>query len=151
MSLDVYLNTATPQKFERSSGIFVREGGRTREITAEEWNAKNPGLEPVRFDAFMEETTKVYSSNITHNLCKMAEVAEIYTYLWRPDEAGIKVAKELIDPLREGLHRLKLDPEKYKKFNPVNGWGSYEGLVKFVQEYLDACYSYPDAEVSVWR
>ena len=63
----------------------------------------------------------------------------------------ITKAKELIEPLRQGLHNLKSEPERYKKFNPENGWGSYDGLVKFVENYLNACYEYPDADVEVSR
>jgi len=51
----------------------------------------------------------------------------------------------------QGLHNLKIEPERYKKFNPENGWGSYDGLVKFVENYLNACYEYPDADVEVSR
>ena len=61
------------------------------------------------------------------------------------------IVKELIEPLRQGLHNLKIEPERYKKFNPENGWGSYDGLVKFVENYLNACYEYPDADVKVSR
>ena len=42
MSLDVYLITKESQIKKASSGIFVRENGQTKEITQEEWNAKNP-------------------------------------------------------------------------------------------------------------
>ena len=150
MSLDVYLTTKEPQIKKASSGIFVRENGQTKEITQEEWNAKYPNIEPVKFQE-ETETNEVYWANITHNLNEMAMEAGIYEYLWRPDEIGITKAKELIDPLRQGLHNLKKEPERYKKFNPENGWGSYEGLVKFVDNYLNACYEYPDADIEVSR
>jgi hypothetical protein len=151
MSLDVYLITKEPQIKKASSGIFVRENGQTREITQEEWNVRNPNREPVKFEQEEVETNEVYWANITHNLYKMAEAAGIYEHLWRPDEIKITKAKELIEPLRQGLHNLKSEPERYKKFNPENGWGSYDGLVKFVENYLNACYEYPDADVEVSR
>lgn len=151
MSLDVYLITKEPQIKKASSRIFVRENGQTKEITQEEWNAKNPNSEPVKFEQGENETNEVYSANITHNLNNMAGEAGIYEHLWRPDEIKITKAKELIEPLRQGLHNLKSDPERYKKFNPENGWGSYDGLVKFVENYLNACYEYPDADVEVSR
>jgi hypothetical protein len=97
------------------------------------------------------EDEELYSRNITHNLNKMAEEAGIYTHLWRPEEIGITKAKELIDPLKEGLHKLRSDPERYKKFNPENGWGNYEGLVSFVDDYLKACYEYPNSDIGVSR
>lgn len=94
---------------------------------------------------------EVYTDNITHNLNKMADAAGIYNCLWRPDEINITKASELIEPLTEGLSKLMFHPEVYKAYNPENGWGSYDGLVKFVQEYLDECKDHPDAQVSVWR
>ena len=172
MSLSVYLKVKEPVKKKQSSGIFVREGGQTKEISLSEWNKRNPDREPVKFQSDKEETNTVYSANITHNVGTMAAEAGVYEALWRPyklkEEYNVKLeedydiemafesaqaikAKELIEPLRQGLHNLKLNPEKYKKLNPENGWGSYEGLVAFVKVYLNACYEYPDSDVEVSR
>lgn len=49
------------------------------------------------------------------------------------------------------MHTLLTDSDRLKKFNPENGWGDYDGLVRFVWEYLDACIEYPDADVEVSR
>lgn len=94
---------------------------------------------------------QIYSGNVTHNLSPMAQAAGIYLPLWRPDELGITKAGQLIGPLQAGLARLKADPDKFKAFDPPNGWGSYDGFVKFVEEYLNACGENPEADVSVWR
>ena len=94
---------------------------------------------------------EVYSRNITHNLNTMAGAAGIYKHLWRPDELGIAKAFQLIEPLEKGLGLILSDPERFKKFNPANGWGDYEGLVEFVQEYLNECRENPDCDVSVSR
>ena len=96
-------------------------------------------------------TVEVCSLNITHNLNLMDEEAGIYRELWRPDEINIEYAHQLIEPLSKGLEKLKSDPEYYKRFNPENGWGSYEYLVKFVTEYLQKCIIFPDSLVSVSR
>lgn len=96
-------------------------------------------------------TEEVYEANITHNLNKMAHEAYIYQHLWRPDEINVEYAHELIEPLKEGLRRLKADPEHFKHFNPENGWGDYEGLVAFVDAYLHACIAHPSARVGVSR
>jgi len=93
----------------------------------------------------------VYSRNITHNLNVMADKVGLYEYLWHPERFNIKSARLLIKPLKKGLRRLKANPEKYKKFNPENGWGDYEGLVRFVGDYLDACCRHTNADVSVSR
>jgi hypothetical protein len=93
----------------------------------------------------------VFDNNITHNLGTMAAAAGVYKHLWRPEELGITRAEELIEPLRVGLATLKADPERFRKHNPPNGWGTYEGLVTFVENYLRACEENPDALVSVSR
>lgn len=91
--------------------------------------------------------TEVFDYNITHNLCEMADEAGIYKHLWRPEEIGITKAEELIEPLKKGLELLKSDPERFKKLNPDNGWGDYDGLVRFVEQYLKHCISWPDAVI----
>jgi len=93
----------------------------------------------------------VYTDNITHNLNKMAAEAGIYEALWRPDEIGITHAHQLIPILLKGLEKLRANSEHYEKFNPPNGWGSYDGLVRFVRCYLAACREDPDAEIEVSR
>lgn len=92
-----------------------------------------------------------YDGNITHNLGSMADAAGIYPHLWRPDEIGVTRASELIEPLAAGLAKLRSEPEHYRVHNPPNGWGSYEGLVRFIAEYLDACRAHPEATVRVSR
>lgn len=150
MSLDVYLTLKDNQVPRPDKRIFVREDGQTKEISRAEWDAKNPGREPVTLESD-DDSDEVYSANITHNLGKMADEAGIYEYLWRPDEVGITKASQLIDPLSIGLSTLKSYPERFKKYNPENGWGNYEGLVGFVESYLEACKQFPDADVNAWR
>ncbi len=146
MSLDVYLIGAKPQK-RIGSGIFVREGGQTKEISRAEWDAKHPDLEPVMVEGWRE----AYHANITHNLGMMAAEAGIYKHLWRPEEIGITKAGQLIEPLGAALALLKSDPERFKKFNPENGWGSYEMFVPWVEDYLAACKANPEASIEVSR
>ena len=93
----------------------------------------------------------VFDSNITHNLGDMAREAGIYEALWRPEEKGWKVAKDIIGVLKDGLQKLKENPEHYEKFNSPNGWGMYEHFVPFVEEVLDACIKYPNAIIFVSR
>src|SRR3990167_8853705 len=122
MSLDVYLydeqegEGETP--FRTGSGIFVREGGQTREITRAEWSEKFPDREPVIAQHDDEYQEPVYEANITHNLNRMADEAGLYEALWRPDEHDLTAAKQLIEPLERGLQALRADPEKFKSFNP---------------------------------
>lgn len=150
MSLDVYLNLKGEHKPISERVIPVRENGTVKMLTREEWDAKFPNCEPF-IPSETEESNQVFTGNITHNLNEMAGLAGIHDYLWRPEEVGVRRAAQLINPLREGLFKLKANPDSFRKFNPPNGWGDYEGLVSFVKQYLVACELYPEATVSVWR
>ena len=150
MSLDVYLYLEGVQKLDDDKVVPIRENGQNMLITRAEWYARYPNREPICIETQLDDN-EVYSGNITHNLGGMADEAGIYQYLWRPDELNIEKAAELIVPLSKGLSKLQADPERFKEFNPSNGWGDYEGLVDFVREYLVACEQYPDAKVGVWR
>lgn len=151
MSLDVYLESDEPVIVPQGSGIFIRENGQTIEMSPEEYDCIYPGRVPCKVRGQAAETTTLYHSNITHNLLDMAGAAGIYPVLWRPDEYGYVKAKQLIAPLRTGLETLRDNPEVYKKYNPKNGWGSYETLVSFVDKYLQACIKYPKATIRVSR
>ena len=109
--------------------------------------------ETMSLDVYLSvvQPVEIYEANITHNLGGMAKAAELYTVLWRPEEREIALAWQLVEPLKAGLAALKADPEKFRAMNPTNGWGAYENLVKFVEEYLAACEANPDAEVRVSR
>ena len=150
MSLDVYLTSEKAKEESQDKTIPIRREGRTVWITEEEWALLNPGLEPCRFFSNEDDQT-VFSANITHNMGRMANAAGIYEVLWRPEQNGFKKAYQLVPVLQKGLNRLKLYPETYKTLNPDNGWGSYEALVDFVTEYLDACRENMNADVSASR
>lgn len=62
-----------------------------------------------------------------------------------------EMSKNAIEPLSAGLKRLKAEPQRFKEFNPANGWGTYDGLVEFVGEYLEACKNSPTAIVTASR
>ncbi len=94
---------------------------------------------------------EVYSANITHNLNRMAMAAGIYEACWRPDEDGMPLARDLIEPLRKGLADLKARPDYFQQFNAPNGWGVYFNFVPWVEEYLAACEASPNARVEVSR
>jgi len=97
------------------------------------------------------QPTRVFDANITHNLNTMAAEAGIYEALWRPDEHGYTKAAQIIPILREGLLKLKQDPEHFKKFDSPNRWGLYIHFVPFVESVLAACEEYPDADIEVNR
>lgn len=151
MSLNVMLISDVPVRVAPSDGIFIREDGATKEISRAEWDRRFPGREPVSVRPPEEETFEVYSANITHNLNRMAVAANLYATLWHPEDRGATHAVHLIAPLAKGLTELHTAPEQFKRLNPENGWGNYEELVKFVENYLIACIQNPNAKIRVSR
>lgn len=150
MSLDVYLNMPGVQSKPASNRILIRENGQNKEISREEWDERFPDREPYIVEEG-DTSDCVFHYNITHNLSAMANAAGLYNVLWRPEEIGVTKAVQLIDPLSIGLHALQVSESDMKKLNPSNNWGDYEGLVQFVEHYLEACRSYPDADVRALR
>jgi len=108
-------------------------------------------------DLMVIKPTSIFSMNITHNLGKMAGEVKLsngktlYDVLWRPDEHGYYTAQDISELLDEGWNILLAFPEKYKAYNPDNGWGEYNGLCEFVYRYRNACWETPDAELRVSR
>lgn len=108
-------------------------------------------------DLMITQPTSVYSGNITHNLGKMAGEVKLsngltlYDVLWRPDEHGLKFAKDISELLDEGWNILLSEPKHFMTFNPDNGWGSYDFLCVFVYNYRNACWDNPYAELSISR
>lgn len=126
-----------------------------------------------------DQPSGIYTANITHNLNKMADAAGLYDALWHPAliVAGPEVAKQirdlegqrqwsdadasrvqfmakardLVEPLRVGLARLRGDPQRFEALNPASGWGDYAGLVRFTSDYLAACEKHPESTVRVSR
>lgn len=139
MSLDVSLYIKKPHKSK-----IVRNGKRV--LYSEIYDALGIEDRPLEF-----KEVCVFDYNITHNLGPMAEAAGVYQALWRPEDIPVSKAGDLIELLSSGLQRLTIDPDEYKKLNPNNGWGSYDGLVRFVESYLEACKEFPGAGISVSR
>lgn len=99
---------------------------------------------------FMREN-KLYTRYVTHNLGKMAQELGIYEYLWRPDEIGVVQAKQLIKPLGVAIDNIRDRKAHYRTFNPPNGFGTMEGFIDFMIDYLKACRTYPNAFVDACR
>lgn len=96
--------------------------------------------------SLIENEEAVFDANITNNLTKMAFEANLYQALFH---SGGKKAIEIISQLYKGLEQLKSNPEYYKKFNPENGWGTYDDFVPFVEKVLKACLDYPFAKIEI--
>lgn len=95
--------------------------------------------------------SEVFTTNITHNLGKMAKEADLYETMWRPDEQGYTRAWQVIEPLSKGLASLIANKTYLEALSPTNGWGSYDGLLKATSQYLKACIDNPDAVINTSR
>ena len=92
----------------------------------------------------------VWGRNITHNLTRLADAADLYKLMWCPYELGITIAQQAIPLLIRGLNSLiQMHPDFYNPLEPENGWGNYRGLVEFVVDYIQACVKYPDAIIEI--
>ncbi|MCK9598255.1 MAG: hypothetical protein M0R06_04380 [Sphaerochaeta sp.] len=151
MSLDVYLKVDEPVLVQGCTGVFIRENGVQRELAADEVEKYFPDSEPFRLESTEEVTDTVFHANITHNLGAMAREAGVYQAVWRPEEIDIEYAGQLIEPLDQAICLLTADPERFKAFNPSNGWGDYDGLLNFLAEYAAACIKWPQAKIVVSR
>lgn len=154
MSLDIYIISPELIK-KKSTGIYARIDGQTRELTKEEAIKHFPDVDP---DSIIEEeieTNEFWHGNITHNLAEMAEDCisfdeydqcyNLYDLLWRDTQApfGGNYLNTYIAHLAYCLYILKNDPEHFKQFNPSNGWGTYEQLVEFVRSFIHALINMP--------
>ena len=83
MGLDVHLKVKDKIKKKLGSGIFVRDNGRTIEISEKEWDKRHPGRTPVRYIPEETETDEAFHAHITHNLNEMADKAGLYFAMWR--------------------------------------------------------------------
>lgn len=93
-------------------------------------------------DDAVDMTVCVYKDNITGNVFPMWKKANIdkLIYTYEP-----LLARDMIGPLEDGLEVMLADREGFEKLNPSNGWGSYDGVVRFLKRLIAACREYPDA------
>lgn len=149
MSLDVSLltNVVIPREH---SGIFIKRMGDVVEIPHDEWDEMCPWHTPTIQESVTVRQS-VYDANITHNLTDMAKAAGIYMEVWRPGEAGITKAEQLIEPLTRGIAAMRADPARFKRLDSPNGWGLYQNFLPWLERYLEACQEYPGADVRASR
>ena len=162
MSLDLYIKSKTPV-LHRGTGVYIRENGETIELkTKQEVLRHFPGANPDDIEEKTYEDNEYFHMNLTHNLTEMAEKckaeyysdcitingerATLYDLLWHPKEKlGIEESTlEYLQGLMSCYKVLLKDKDYYRKFNPSNGWGTYEQLVKRTKEYLTVLQSISD-------
>lgn len=155
MSLDITIISPEPIK-KKSTGVYARINGQTRELTRAEVLRMFPGIEPWQITEEEIETNEFWHGNITHNLAEMAEDClsfeegyqrySLYNLLWRDTQAPFtgNYLNVYIAHLAYCLYVLRNNPDYFKQYNPSNGWGTYEQLVEFVHSFIHALIDMPE-------
>ena len=91
--------------------------------------------------------SRVYSDNYTGNVCPMWNKAGVCDTLYT---SSGKKASEITEVIRKGITAMKADPDEYKKLNPDNGWGNYEGALKFLEDLLRNLEEWPDSTIAIF-
>jgi len=102
----------------------------------------------MSLDFYLErvQPTTVYDGNYTHNATPMWKLAGVYDALYMSEG---KTASEVMGELTEGYIKIMKNPDAFKRLNPSNGWGSYDTVIVFLKEVIDACREFPDAIIRI--
>ena len=92
--------------------------------------------------------TEIYEANVTYNL------ADMYYKCIDKDKGFRKLdgmnCKEALPIIENAIKDMLNNADEYRKLNPKNGWGSYEGLLKVLQEMRICCESNPDGKIEIF-
>ena len=103
-----------------------------------------------------------WSANITHNLSGMASHVPVklkdgtqttlYYVCWRPEEILDKPnTNDVLDLLIQGLMYMIEYRKELLQYESPNGWGTYNGFMKFLLNYKQACEDNPNCKVETDR
>lgn len=85
-------------------------------------------------------TTVIDVGNYTSNIVKMFNhVFEVED--WKYIDGML--ASAVLPILRRAHACMVLSEDYLKTLNPENGWGNYEGALKFLKKMIDACEEHP--------
>lgn len=85
--------------------------------------------------------------SITYNLSPM--FTDVLNGVYLGKFAGAPCV-EAAGPLASAAERLRSEPDKYRAMNPENGWGTYEGAVKYLETFAQVCAEHPEAKIGAW-
>jgi len=94
----------------------------------------------------IKEAEVVNIGNMTYNVAPMYKQALGYSLM----DLNDRLAGEVVNELRLGIEDMRNNPEKYEKLNPANGWGNYEGALKYLSKLYSACCEHPSCIIKVY-
>lgn len=74
-------------------------------------------------------------ANITWNV---RDIITKSTGLEWKNEANNGYCKNIIPSITKGLEELRINGDKYKQYEPDNGWGTVKGTIRFFENIIDA-------------
>lgn len=99
-----------------------------------------------------------YDISIGCSYCNSNLYEWTYTYNVGPmlHDVGIRLndmdgmkCEEALPILKEGLEKLRVDPERYKAMSPKDGLGSYDGLVNLLRAVVREVREHPELAFKV--
>jgi hypothetical protein len=102
----------------------------------------------MSLDIWLTDTveTTVVDKNITHNLGRMWVEAGIHDVLYNSEG---KTAQSVLPILHKGLRLMIAEPERFKKFDPPNGWGTYKHALPWLSDLINEFEEYPNGIIGV--
>lgn len=95
-----------------------------------------------------ENGEELFWMNTTHNHGPIAREAGVYEAIWEP---GACKASDISERIWIGIMLMAAEPERFKRLDAANGWGSWAHFLPWVCEYCSALRQYPNATVAVSR
>lgn len=139
MSLDVYL-TVPREKSRAEQAIDLLRANGFGDFADELYARYSEDCGPRR----------VFSMCISSRLVDMAKSAGIYAYLWNPESVGMSKARDMIDPIYDGIEWLdNYGKDAYESVKSC--WDTPAVFKKILRAYLAACEEFPDADIEVSR
>ncbi len=90
---------------------------------------------------------EIYSNNVTYNL------SDMYYKAIDKEKGYYKLhemeCKDALPIIKNAIKDLEAKPDEYKKLNPKNGWGTYEGLLRGLKDLEFIAAENPDAIIEV--
>ena len=156
MSLDLYIVSKTPV-LHRGTEVYIKENGETKELkTKQEVLTHFPDTNPDNINEITYKDNIYFHLNITHNLTEMADKCcvpldnnnsvSLYQLMWHPEDTLgiITPTMDYVTELMSCYKMLAENPDLFKRYNPDNGWGTYEQLLHKVKKYIEALISISD-------
>lgn len=100
-------------------------------------------LEPFTSD---DPTAPGWLGNMTSNVAPMWQLALNGVPLKAFHRAP---CVEAAGPLAAAVRRMEADPDTYRALNPPNGWGNYDGALRYLRTLAEACAANPACRIEV--